>query len=134
MDEDFSQLGHPWIHHWWFRSFCGSLDGKLHARLLSVAEENQVKLDTPQRRLDELMATFGDNDRLAAMVTNLLQAPLLVILSDVEGLYDRDPADPEAKVIPTVTQLDEAIRCLVFDKKSGLSKGGMASKLEAARI
>ncbi|MCH8829496.1 MAG: glutamate 5-kinase, partial [Planctomycetes bacterium] len=84
--------------------------------------------------VDELMATFGDNDRLAAMVTNLLQAPLLVILSDVEGLYDRDPADPEAKVIPTVTQLDEAIRCLVFDKKSGLSKGGMASKLEAARI
>jgi glutamate 5-kinase len=80
------------------------------------------------------MTTFGDNDRLAALVTNLLRAPLLVILSDVDGLYDRDPADPHARVIPTVPRLDDAVRALVRDKKTGLSKGGMASKLEAARI
>ena len=45
--------------------------------------------------VDELMTTFGDNDRLAAMVTNLIRAPLLVLLSDVDGLYDGDPRDAE---------------------------------------
>lgn len=84
--------------------------------------------------VDELQTTFGDNDRLAAMVTNLLRAPLLVLLSDVEGLYDRDPSDPEAKVISTVMELDDTIHSLVCDAKDGLSKGGMSSKLEAARL
>jgi len=84
--------------------------------------------------VDELMTTFGDNDRLAAMVTNLIRAPLLVLLSDVDGLYDGDPRDPNSKVIPTVTQLDESIFSLVRDSLTGLSKGGMASKLAAARI
>ncbi|MCR9119274.1 MAG: glutamate 5-kinase, partial [bacterium] len=51
--------------------------------------------------VDELSATFGDNDRLAALVTNALRAPLLVILSDVEGLYDGPPESPDANIIPT---------------------------------
>jgi glutamate 5-kinase len=84
--------------------------------------------------VEELMTTFGDNDRLAALVTNLLRASLLVILSDVDGLFDGDPADPKSQLIPTVPRLDDAVRALVRDKKTGLSKGGMASKLEAARI
>ena len=84
--------------------------------------------------VDELKTTFGDNDRLAAMVTNLLRAPLLVLLSDVDGLYDGDPQDPNSKVIPTVSKLDASITALVRDSQSGTSKGGMASKLEAARI
>lgn len=83
---------------------------------------------------EELETTFGDNDRLAAMVTNLIRAPLLVLLSDVEGLYDGEPAAPGSKVIHTVTRLDESIFSLVRDKKTGLSKGGMASKLNAARM
>lgn len=82
----------------------------------------------------ELETTFGDNDRLAAMVTNLIRAPLLVLLSDVEGLFDGDPAAPDAKLISTVTKLDDSIFGLVRDKKTGLSKGGMASKLNAARM
>jgi glutamate 5-kinase len=84
--------------------------------------------------VDELMTTFGDNDRLAAMLTNLIRAPLLVLLSDVDGLFDGDPSDPKSKVIPTVTRLDQSIMNLVRDQATGLSKGGMASKLEAARI
>lgn len=84
--------------------------------------------------VDELMATFGDNDRLAAMVTSLIRAPLLVILSDVEGLYDGDPARSDAKLISTVSKLDESIYAYVRDRATGHSKGGMASKLEAARI
>jgi glutamate 5-kinase len=84
--------------------------------------------------VDELMTTFGDNDRLAAMVTNLIRAPLLVLLSDVDGLYDGDPKDPGSKLIHTVPRLDENVFGLVRDRLTGLSKGGMASKLEAARI
>jgi glutamate 5-kinase len=84
--------------------------------------------------VDELRTTFGDNDRLAAMVTNCIRAPLLVILSDVDGLYDGDPAQAGSRVIPTVTKLEPAIYDLVRDKLTGLSKGGMASKLEAARM
>lgn len=84
--------------------------------------------------VDELMATFGDNDRLAAMVTNLLRAQLLIILSDVEGLYNGAPDLPESKLVPTVTRLDDSIATFVRDRDTGMSKGGMASKLNAARI
>jgi glutamate 5-kinase len=84
--------------------------------------------------VDELRTTFGDNDRLAALVTNLLRAPLLIILSDVDGLFDGNPNDPNSKVITTVDVLDDSIRSLVCDRASTLSKGGMSSKLEAARI
>lgn len=90
-------------------------------------------------RVDELQRNVGDNDRLAAMVTNLLRAPLLVLLSDVEGLYDRHPSEPGAAVIPLVQQLDATI--CSFQRQSPvsaavmqLSRGGMASKLEAARL
>ncbi|HZZ26471.1 MAG TPA: glutamate 5-kinase [Pirellulales bacterium] len=83
---------------------------------------------------EELQTTFGDNDRLAAMVTNLIRAPLLVLLSDVAGLFDGDPAHPNSRVIPTVAKLDDDIFSLVRDKTTGISKGGMASKLEAARL
>src|SRR5262245_43602700 len=84
--------------------------------------------------VEELQTTFGDNDRLAAMVTNLIRAPLLVLLSDVAGLYDGDPAAAGSRLIPTVTRLDESVFALVRDVATGVSKGGMASKLNAARI
>ena len=84
--------------------------------------------------IEELATTFGDNDRLAALMTNVVQAQLLVILSDVDGLYDGDPEDANSKIIPTVAALDDSIYALARDSKSGLSKGGMASKLQAARI
>jgi glutamate 5-kinase len=83
--------------------------------------------------VEELQTTFGDNDRLAAIVTNLIQAPLLVLLSDVEGLYQGDPALAASPVISTVRELDRSVFDLVRDRATGLSKGGMASKLEAAR-
>lgn len=90
-------------------------------------------------RVDELARSVGDNDRLAAMVTNLLRAPLLILLSDVEGLYDGHPSRPESRVVPTVENIDDAIRNFnaqapVVTGPNHLSKGGMASKLEAARL
>ena len=87
-------------------------------------------------RVEELQLSVGDNDRLAAMVTNMIRAPLLVLLSDVDGLYDGHPRDPSARVIPVVKQIDaelEAKVCDVSPQGNQLSRGGMASKLEAAR-
>ena len=84
--------------------------------------------------VDELRTSFGDNDRLAALVATLIGAPLLVLLSDVAGLFDRHPGEPGAMVLPTVTRIDSAIEQLACDRPGGLSKGGMASKIAAARI
>lgn len=78
---------------------------------------------------------FGDNDRLAALVTNLLQAPLLVLLSVVDGLYTSDPhEDPSATVLTTVPDIDAAIMAKAGGSRSTLGSGGMRSKLRAARL
>ena len=84
--------------------------------------------------VEELQTTFGDNDRLAAIVTNLLQAPLLVLLSDVDGLFNGHPSEPGDQLIPTVECIDATISGMVHDRAGQMSKGGMASKLNAARI
>jgi glutamate 5-kinase len=76
---------------------------------------------------------FGDNDRLAAFVTNLLESPLLVILSVIDGLYSGDPADPASKLISLVENWDESLLDLATVAKSKRGTGGMQSKLEAAR-
>lgn len=83
--------------------------------------------------VSELLTTFGDNDHLAAIVGNLIGVPLLVVLSDVEGLYDAHPSTPGAKLISCVTRIDD-VAAAVQDGPSRLSKGGMASKLRAARL
>src|SRR5262245_9443709 len=78
---------------------------------------------------------FGDNDHLAAMLTNLLRAPLLVLLTVVEGLYRTDPTtDPAAEVIATVPAIDGAITCMPGASKIALGTGGMRSELRAARL
>ena len=84
--------------------------------------------------VEELRTSFGDNDRLAALVATLLGAPLLVLLSDVEGLFDRHPSDPTATRLTTVPRIDAAVAALASDRLGGLSKGGMASKIAAAGI
>ncbi|MGB0653847.1 MAG: glutamate 5-kinase [Pirellulales bacterium] len=81
----------------------------------------------------ELQTTFGDNDQLAALVATLLGADALVLLSDVEGLFDQDPKNPEARRISTVREIDSTIESMVHDCSGGISKGGMASKLKAAK-
>jgi glutamate 5-kinase len=84
--------------------------------------------------VEELRTSFGDNDRLAALVATLLGAPLLLLLSDVDGLYDRHPAEPGATILNHVPRIDAAVEGLARDRLGGLSKGGMASKIAAARI
>ena len=78
---------------------------------------------------------FGDNDHLAAMVTNLLRAPLLVLLTNVDGLYTADPrTDPSAQLVGTVPHIDRAVTEMAGSSKSVLGTGGMRSKLRAARL
>lgn len=78
---------------------------------------------------------FGDNDRLAARVAQMAGADLLVLLSDIDGLYDRDPRlDADARHIPEVSALTDEVRAMAGKPRPGYSSGGMVTKLEAARI
>lgn len=78
---------------------------------------------------------FGDNDRLAARVAQAGFADAVALLSDVDGLYDRDPSDPDAQYLPLVHGVTPAIHAMASgSSSSGLGSGGMTSKLQAAEI
>lgn len=79
---------------------------------------------------------FGDNDTLSALVAALVGADLLILLSDIDGLYTDDPhTNPKAKLIPVVKSLDEKILDMAKESTgSSVGTGGMATKLTAARI
>ena len=100
----------------------------LELSVIPVVNEN----DTVS--VDELQTTFGDNDQLAALVTNLLGAQLLIILSDVDGLYTGCPNAEDSELVSTVTSFDETISSYVQESSGGLGTGGMGSKLNAVRM
>jgi len=77
---------------------------------------------------------FGDNDRLAALVAHLVHADLLVLLSDVDGLYDAPPSHADAALIPEVKALADLDGVAIGKAGSAVGTGGMVTKLEAARI
>ena len=78
---------------------------------------------------------YGDNDRLAAQVAVTIGADRLVLLSDVDGLYSADPAsDPSARRFDTIDEITPEIEAMAGDAGSGLSKGGMKTKVMAARM
>jgi glutamate 5-kinase len=77
----------------------------------------------------------GDNDNLAALVANLIEADALVLLTDQEGLFTADPRlNPDAKLIPVVTRIDSSIYSLAGGSSTSLGTGGMVTKIEAAQI
>jgi glutamate 5-kinase len=77
---------------------------------------------------------LGDNDNLSALVTNLIEADALLILSDVEGLFDKDPkANADAKLISRVDEVDEVTIGCASDSKTCIGTGGMTTKLLAAK-
>jgi len=82
--------------------------------------------------IDEIK--FGDNDLLSGLVTNVIDADLLIILSDIEGLFTADPSiHPGAKLIPVVEEITKDIETIAGDSKSIEGTGGMASKVETAK-
>ena len=79
--------------------------------------------------------TSGENDSLSAIVAAAIGADLLVLLSDIDGLYDKDPRrHPDARLIPTVERVDDELFTLAEDSSTGLGTGGMITKLRAAAI
>lgn len=82
--------------------------------------------------IDEIR--FGDNDNLSALVTSLVEGHLLIILSDVSGLYDHDPRQhPHARLIPTVERINDEIIAMAGSSGTDLGTGGMATKIKAAK-
>jgi glutamate 5-kinase len=78
---------------------------------------------------------YGDNDRLAARVATMASADLLILLSDIDGLYDAPPhLNPNAKLIPVVKSVTADIEAMAGSAASELSRGGMQTKIEAAKI
>ena len=84
--------------------------------------------------ISEIDAGFGDNDRLSALVATKMEADLLVILSDVQGLFTKPPGTPGAKLVPEVREVDDGVRAMAGAKTSSGGRGGMRSKLEAAAL
>ncbi len=78
---------------------------------------------------------YGDNDRLAARVATMASADLLILLSDVDGLYDAPPSqNPQARLIPVVARISAEIEAMAGGAASELSRGGMQTKIEAGKI
>ncbi len=85
-------------------------------------------------RFENMQVCFSDNDKLSALVASELDADLLVILSDIDGLFDSNPKDnPNAKIIHEVEEVTDEVLALAQGVSSG-GRGGMATKLEAARM
>jgi glutamate 5-kinase len=104
-----------------------TIERLLEWRAVPVINENDTVATTEIR--------YGDNDRLAARVATMTSADLLVLLSDVDGLYDAPPGtNAQAKLVPLVTQITPAIEAMAGAAGSDLSRGGMQTKIEAGKI
>jgi len=104
-----------------------TIDKLLEWRAVPVINENDTVATTEIR--------YGDNDRLAARVATMVSADLLILLSDVDGLYDAPPdTNASARHVPCVPRLTSEIEAMAGAAGSELSRGGMQTKIEAARI
>ena len=109
------------------RNFSNTLNRLLELGALPIINENDTVAT------EEIV--IGDNDTLAAIVAQSVQADLLVLLSDIDGLYTADPhTHPDARLIPRVSKIDGEILSLAGVSGSNLGTGGMVTKLQAAKI
>ncbi|MCL2837906.1 MAG: glutamate 5-kinase [Oscillospiraceae bacterium] len=95
--------------------------------IIPIVNENDV--------ISTFEINFGDNDTLSAYVARLVSADLLIILSDIDGLYDKNPKEnPDAMVIPVVYEITDKITSLAGDTSGKFGTGGMVTKIKAAEI
>lgn len=108
-----------------------SLQAILEMGIIPIINENDaVSVDEMDHK-----TKFGDNDRLGAIVTNLADADLLIMLSDIDGLYDKNPTIfDDATLIETVTEITDDLMRAAGGAGSRFGTGGMTSKLEAAKL
>ena len=108
-------------------NFTNTLNRLLELGALPILNENDTVAT------EEIV--IGDNDTLAAIVAQSVHAQLLILLSDIDGLYTADPrTDPNARLLPTVTELTDDIRKLAGGVGSSRGTGGMVTKLRAAEL
>ena len=106
-----------------------ALEELLSYNVIPIVNENDTVA------IDELELEVGENDSLGAIVATLAGADLLIIMSDIDGLYDSDPHEnPDAKLIPVVNEITEDVRKLAGGAGSKLGTGGMITKINAAEI
>lgn len=107
-----------------------TFDGLLSMNVVPIVNENDAI------SVDELMyGTIGDNDTLAANVAELVEADLLILMSDIEGMYTADPkVNPNARFIHTVAKIDDSLIEMAGGSSSDFGTGGMYTKVKAAKI
>lgn len=112
-----------------------TLNKLLELRVIPIINQNDtVSTIDIAPRYTKMQVCFSDNDKLSALVASELDADLLIILSDVNGLYDKNPKNnPDAKIIREVPEVTDEICALGTDASEG-GRGGMRTKLEAARL
>ena len=104
-----------------------TIDKLVEWRAVPVVNENDTVATSEIR--------YGDNDRLAARVATMMSADLLVLLSDIDGLYDKPPAPGnDAQLVPVVSRITAEIEAMAGISASELSRGGMVTKIEAGKI
>jgi glutamate 5-kinase len=110
-----------------FLNASNTLEALLNKRIIPIINENDTVATSEIR--------YGDNDRLAARVAQMARADLLILLSDVDGLYTKDPnLDKNAQFIEKVTQIDKTIEQIAGESVSCYGSGGMRTKIQAAKI
>lgn len=110
---------------------CNTFELLLNKGIIPIVNENDSVA------IDELenIVKFGDNDNLAAIVSSLVDADLLIILSDIDGFYDKDPRKyKDSKMIKEITQITKELESYAGDAGSDLGTGGMITKIKAAKV
>ncbi|MBP3705081.1 MAG: glutamate 5-kinase, partial [Clostridia bacterium] len=109
------------------RNVVNTFNELLDMNIIPIVNENDTVA------VDEL--NFGDNDTLSAIVATLVDADALMILTDIDGVYDKNPkADPDAKRIPVIREINDEVRAMAGGAGSNRGTGGMATKIRAAQV
>jgi glutamate 5-kinase len=102
--------------------------------LSAIFEYNAIPVINENDSVSVIEIEFGDNDTLSAYAAKLCGADLLVMLTDIDGLFDRDPKDPKAKLIAEVTEISSELEQVAKGAGTSRGTGGMVTKLQAARV